>query len=165
MKQVLTTIFACISFAALAQWNTKVEGNGTIKKETRSVNGGFTEIFLSGSSNVELTYGKSSEVQVEGEENILPYIITEVQGNKLVIRTKENVSLQTHKKIIIHASITKLTGASISGSGNINGTGKFENSNETNIKISGSGTIKLNFARINSLKASVTGSGDIILNG
>ncbi len=154
-----------LSLPALAQWPwEKIEGNGQIKKQTRSVSN-YTAISSSGSWDVMIAYGESNSVEVEGDENLLEYIETKVEDGKLSIKSTKNVNLRSKNKITIYVSATRLTGVSLSGSGDIIGQGKFFNDGNGDFKISGSGSIKLSFNKYKSVEVSVSGSGNIHLSG
>jgi hypothetical protein len=58
-----------------------------------------------------------------------------------------------------------MTGVSLSGSGDMIGKGKFENAGNTEVKLSGSGSINIDFDKVNTLDLSISGSGNIRLSG
>lgn len=154
-----------VSLNSMAQWNWfKVEGNGVHKKETREV-GSFTGVVSSGSWDVVLTYGNSSSIQIEGDENLLPYIETVVENGKLNIKTRKKNNIRSKNKIVAHVSISQIKGLYLSGSGDIIGKGDFAYAGTTNVAVSGSGSIKLDFDRFSQIDASVSGSGSITLKG
>lgn len=163
MKKALFTLFTFISVCGLAQWE-KITGNGNMKKETREVSG-FTGIALSGNMNVELSYGTSNSITVEGDENVLPYIETKVEDGVLQVRTKNKTSLNTRNKLIVYVSLTKLTVLKVSGSGNITGNGDFSNDGKTNIALSGSGNINVGMNSFNETAIAISGSGNVTLKG
>jgi hypothetical protein len=164
MKQILIVLFALISINSFAQpWQT-IKGNGEIKKETRQV-GDYSSLSSRGSMNVEIAYGNSNSIVVEADENLLPYIETTVENGKLIIQSKKKVNLKSTSKMVVHVSMTKINSLQLSGSGNINGDGAFSNSGKTDISISGSGNIKLNFNSFSDLDLSVSGSGNMDLKG
>ncbi len=163
MKKALFTLFTFISVCSFAQWE-KVTGNGNMKKETREVSG-FTGIALSGNMNVELSYGTSNSITVEGDENVLPYIETKVEDGVLQVRTKNKTSLNTRNKLIVYVSLTKLTVLKVSGSGNITGNGDFSNDGKTNIALSGSGNINVGMNSFNETAIAISGSGNVTLKG
>ncbi len=163
MKKALFTLFTFISVCGFAQWE-KVTGNGNMKKETREVSG-FTGIALSGNMNVELSYGTSNSITVEGDENVLPYIETKVEDGVLQVRTKNKTSLNTRNKLIVYVSLTKLTVLKVSGSGNITGNGDFSNDGKTNIALSGSGNINVGMNSFNETAIAISGSGNVTLKG
>lgn len=163
MKKLLFAFFAFITLSSYSQWQT-ITGNGNVKKETRDVSG-FTGVSLSGNMNVQLTYGNSNSITVEGDENLLPYIETKVEDGNLVVKSKDRVGLKSRNKLMVYVSLTKLTGLKVSGSGNINGKGDFTNDGKTNISVSGSGNIDVGMNSFNETKIAVSGSGNVTLRG
>ncbi|MDI9365575.1 MAG: head GIN domain-containing protein [Flavobacterium sp.] len=164
MKTVFTALLAIISFNTFAQPWSKIEGNGNIVKDVRTL-GSFTSIGSGGSWDVIISYGTDKNVIVEADENLLPKIITEIKGDKLTIRTENYVNLKSKNKIKIYVSLTKLSGISLAGSGNITGVGNFANDDKTTFSIAGSGNINLNFKSIERVGISIAGSGNVILKG
>ncbi len=162
MKNLLLAFFALISLKSFAQpWET-VKGNGQVKKETREVSN-YASLTSHGSMNVEIAYGNSNKVEVEADENLLPYIETVVEDGQLIIRSKKNVNIKTSSKMVVYVSMTKITSIQLSGSGNINGDGTFSNNGKTEIALSGSGNIKLGFDSFDELDLGVSGSGNMDL--
>ena len=156
MKQQLLLLALLISFTGFTQWNwEKIEGNGQLKKETRSV-GEFSKIGSSGSWDVMVAYGNTCSI---------PYIVTEVEGNHLSIHSKKNTNLQSKNKIVIYVVMNNLSGISLSGSGNIMGEGKFSSDAPLQCSVSGSGNIKMAFNSASSVSMSIAGSGNIQLSG
>lgn len=161
MKKLLFACFAITTLAATAQkWET-IKGNGTMKKESRTV-GNFTAVDSRGSMNVDISYGQGNTISVEADENLLPYIVTKVEGDKLLITT-EKAGISSKNKLVVHITMAKVTGLMVSGSGNITGSGQFSNENTTKLAVSGSGNMKLGFASFSAIDASVNGSGNMEL--
>lgn len=163
MKKLLFFLFALVSIKTFAAWET-IKGNGILKKETRSASDYFG-IQLQGSMNVVIAYGNTNNISVEADENLLPYIETVVENGNLIIRAKNKVNLKSNERLIVYASLTKLTQVTLSGSGNINGNGAFSNSGRTAVKLSGSGNINLGMDAVNELEIAISGSGNVILKG
>ena len=162
MKKILIALFALVSVTAYAQpWQT-IRGNGVTKKETRTVTE-YTSLSSHGSINVEISYGNSNTVQIEADENLLPYIETKVENGKLTVGSKKNVNLKSKSKMIVYVTMNKINSLQLSGSGNINGEGAFSNSGKTSIGVSGSGNINLKFDSFNELDLAVAGSGNMDL--
>src|SRR6478736_6332696 len=136
MKKVF--LFACLaitmnSFAI----GKNIKGNGVLKSETREV-GSFTGLSSGGPMSVEITYGTSSSLKIEGDENILPYIETYVKDGTLKIKVKDLNSVNPKVKLRVQISMTTISAVSQSGSGMISGNGNFENNDATDFSISGS---------------------------
>jgi hypothetical protein len=163
MKKLLFVLFAFIAVSGYAQ-QQKIEGNGNVKKETRQVND-FTGVLVSGSVNVDISYGDSKSITVEGDENILPYIETVVENGNLLVKTKDKVNIRSKNKIIVRASLTTVTRLRVAGSGNITGNGNFSNDSKTEIAVSGSGNINVGMNSFNETKINISGSGNVTLRG
>lgn len=165
MKKLLLTLLILSSLSTFSQswWNSKkVRGNGNITTEKRSV-GSFDEVSVGGFFDVILVSGKEGKLTLEGEENILPYIVTEVKGGNLKIKTKENVNLKTTRKLTITVPFEDIEGASIGGSGNIIAKKTIRGKN-LSFSIGGSGNIKAE-VKAQSVKTAIGGSGNIKLKG
>ena len=164
MKLYLAALtIAAIFSSCYNPFNKTVNGNGNIKTDERNVSG-FTKIKCSGSYNVELTQGTATAVKIETDENILPYIETNVNGDELVIRTQDDVNIRPSDKVKVYITANKLEAFKLSGSGDVTTTNKFTGGDHLDLDISGSGNIHfdVNTPTINS---SISGNGDIYLSG
>ncbi len=162
MQKLMISLFMLISISAFAQPWQNITGNGNIKKETRQVTG-FTSLSSHGAMEVQISYGNSNSIEVQADENLLPYIETTVEGGKLTIKSKKNVNLKSASKITVSVSMTKVNGLQLSGSGNIEGNGNFTSDSKTNMMVSGSGNIKLNSGSFKDLDLALSGSGNMDL--
>ena len=144
-------------------WKT-ITGDGNQKKESRTV-ADFSSLSSHGAIDVKIIYGQSNSISVEADENLLPYIETNVVNGKLIIQTKKNVNLRSRKKMIVSVSMTKINALQLSGSGNIDGNGSFTSDEETKIMLSGSGNIHLSSGSFKDLELAISGSGNIDVKG
>ncbi|MEH6620819.1 head GIN domain-containing protein [Maribacter arcticus] len=166
MKKLSVLLFTgLITLSCSAQWGKTIKGNGnnvTIERST----GDYEGIAVSGWFDVDLVAGNEGKVTLQGEENLLEYIITEVKDGKLVIKTEKGVNLKTSSwksEIRITVPVESINSVSMSGSGDIVGKTKIK-SDKFSTAMSGSGDITLDIES-NSLSASMSGSGDITLSG
>ncbi len=164
-KSIVVTLVLAITVSCSAQWGKKIKGNGdkvTIERST----GDYDAIAVSGWFDVDLVDGKEGQLTLEGESNLLEYIVTEVKNGKLLIKTENNVNLKPsdwNSGIRITVPVERISAISLSGSGDIVGktilkTDKLETA------MSGSGDITLD-VETGSVSASMSGSGDITLSG
>lgn len=166
MKKLAVLILGLLLTTSInAQWGGKrVKGNGhTVTKERKTAD--YDEINVAGFFNVELVSGNEGNISVKAEENLLEYIITEVKGNQLVIKTKNGYSINTSRgnQIVITVPFEDIDEVTLSGSGDINSKNIIKATNfETSV--SGSGDVNLEIDAT-SIEATVTGSGDLRLNG
>ncbi|WP_369048724.1 head GIN domain-containing protein [Tenacibaculum sp. UWU-22] len=181
MKKTTLTIFVLfcgIMVNAQGWWNTKtIKGNGEITTQSRSTTG-YNKIDIGGSFDVMLIDGKEGEITIKGEENIIPYIITEVNHETLTVKSKENTNIKPTKKIVVTIPFKEIKALSLGGSSNvevkklikgkvmsfaIGGSGSITAVVETTMvrtAIGGSGNINLS-GKTDELKSSVAGSGNI----
>ena len=164
-KQLITTIAILLSITINAQswWNSKkVKGNGNVITKTRSIDS-FDKVSIGGSFDVNLIDGREGKITIEGEENLLPYIETEVKNGKLKVQFKENTNIRTTRKLTITIPFEDIEAVSLGGSGNVTVKKRIEADNAS-FNIGGSGNIIAN-VNANTVKASIGGSGNIKLKG
>ncbi len=166
MKKVaILSLVAVCTISCSAQWGKGIKGNGNTVSIDRSV-GEYDGIAVSGWFDVDLVNGKEGELILEGEENLLKYIITEVENGKLVIKTEKGVNLKPSSwkdGIRITVPVESIDAISLSGSADIVGKTTLKAS-DFKTAMSGSGDITLD-VETESLSASMSGSGDMNLSG
>lgn len=164
MKKLLISFLMLVSLNLSAQsWQT-IKGDGNVKNGNRELSN-FTSLSSKGAIDVQISYGNSNSIQIIADENLLPYLETTVENGKLIIKPKKNININSSSKMVVYVSMTKINSLELSGSGNINGDGAFGNDGKTEIKVSGSGNIKLSAGSFQDLDLLVSGSGKINLNG
>ncbi len=161
MKALVLTVFALVSLSMMAGCK-KIFPEGPAIRETRSV-AGFDKIEAAFSGNVEFVQGPAAKVEVEAAHNIQSYILTEVIADKLVLKTRPNVTIKGGS-VTIYVSNPSLSGATLSGSGNISVHTGITTS-ALSLKLSGSGNIMIPALTATSLKADLTGSGNLSIQG
>jgi len=167
MKKLTLVVVAFLFVSsANAQWwgGKKIKGNGNMTKITRTTSD-YDAIKCAGSFDYILVAGNEGKITIEGEENLLEYIITEVSDGKLKVKTKNNVSLRTsyNKTIKITIPFKDIDEVSLSGSGDLWNEDKIT-SNNLEVSLSGSGDIVLDI-ETTSVDGSLAGSGDMTLKG
>lgn len=160
MKKLFTGMLLMAFLPAFAQFKA-ISGNGNIKTETREV-GTVASVLSHGSLNVHISYGNATSLRVEGEENLLPYVETINDHGTLTVKFKNNISIRTNKGITVYLSMTSIKNLKQSGSGNIDGEGSFTG-DDTELSVSGSGSIHLPKVTFGELKITVSGSGSVLL--
>ncbi len=135
-------------------------------KETRNVRD-FDEIQMRVGGKVYVTQGDKNEVILEGDEDDLAEIETEVERGRLVIKNRRDRGWRwwssDRNRITAYITVKELKGAFVSGSGDIIGQNQIK-TDDFSVSISGSGDIELDLdARYVSSK--ISGSGNIELEG
>jgi hypothetical protein len=139
-----------------------VEGNNKIVTENRSSKiGSFSQIESNGAFDVYIEQSDSYEVKVEGDENILPYILTNKHGDKLVIETESEKCYSNKDAIKVYIKTKQLSYAKLNSSGIIE-CRKLK-SDKLELVLSGSGDINFYNISIIELNATSDGSGKLLL--
>ncbi|WOC40465.1 head GIN domain-containing protein [Polaribacter sp. HL-MS24] len=165
-KFVITSMLLFFSYTMNAQdwWRSKnrIKGNGNQITKTRTVSS-FNEINVGGSFEVILVKGTEGKITIEAEENIIPYIETEVDGDRLKIQYKRNTNIRSTKSVTIRVQIKDLESVSLGGSGKISSEDLIK-AKDFKVNIGGSGNIDLHL-EVQNGSASIGGSGNLILRG
>ncbi len=136
-----------------------IVGSGQIIKEDRSLPA-FDEVLLEGSMNVEILKGDSVKCTVEGDDNVIPLLKTEVSRGRLRIYFKHGMSLTSYTDLKVYLEIPEIKGAYVSGSGDIVFTDVTKEL--VKVEIDGSGDIS-GIGEAETVMAEINGSGDIHL--
>ena len=133
---VLLALPSCI----IDGWDQGISGNGRVVEETRDISG-FTGVHVSSGIDVYLSQGDEFEVVVEADENLQDVIVTEVNGNMLVVKT-DHVSIRSAKSKIVHITLPELSELKISSAGDCVGQNPFSCS-DLRLSISSAGDLSL----------------------
>lgn len=133
----------------------------TITRTTSDYDG----ISCAGSFDYILVAGTEGTIKIEGEENLLEYIITEVKGGTLIIKTRDRINMSTsrNKTIKITIPFKDINSVSLAGSGDLWNEDKITTTN-MKVALAGSGDVILNI-ETSITKANLAGSGDLTLKG
>lgn len=143
-------------------YQERVKGNGNVTTENRTA-GNFEEISTSGVYKVVLQQGSTNSIKVEAENNLLPYIQTEVSGNELEIHTKRGYSIDPTKDITIYITIQQVKKLSASGASGYNSVGTIK-SDHLELSFSGATNAKLDL-KARKLEAGMSGASKLELSG
>ena len=94
----------------------EVRGSGNIQRETRAVNS-FTSISTEGAFEIEVVCQKPQSVEIQGDDNILSLISTEVTNNILHVKSLRSYSVS--EPVVLKISVADLVGISASGAGSV----------------------------------------------
>jgi hypothetical protein len=161
-KLLLLSLFFTLTFTSCHRDNFfGIHGSGATVTQVRPL-GSFNAVELSIDANVILHVDSDYHIVVQGQQNILNVLSTEVHGNELKIKFIRNVS--SHSNITIDVYAPAYASVSISGSGDIHNNESWSIS-DFETSISGSGTIDISGLQTNSIRSSISGSGSITLSG
>lgn len=147
LPSLLLIFFTLLStLTAQSRWGNgdRVKGNGDVQTEDRDISGNFSEVDVCCALKVMLRESNSVSVKVEAEENIIPLIVTEVKGNRLVIKMRNGYSINSTKPMKVFVDMPRLSAIDASGASKVIGAGTFSGS-ELSVSSNGASTVDLAF--------------------
>lgn len=109
-----------------ANFGNGIDGSGNVITEKRNINQEFTKITASTGVNVIVEQGSPTEVEVETDDNLIEYVVTEVENGTLKVKIEGNINLMTTINVRVKTkSISNLessSGSSITSKNILNGT-------------------------------------------
>lgn len=158
MRRILIIILTAVILGSCHS----ISGSGNIISETRHT-GEFHGVKTSGSMDIEVLNSNSPFIKIEADDNVMPYIITNVEDGILNVHLKSNQSYH-NVNVKVYVSAPVFEKLIVSGSGSITAKDTLNNSDKIECKISGSGDIN---AMVDAplIIAAISGSGTITLQG
>lgn len=161
-----TTLLLLIAFIVLVLLSLgctreRIEGNYDLITEERATQE-FSQIVSKGSFNVIIIPDSVTRVFVKAESNILPYLYTETNGERMIIGFENGYNIREHYKVEVFLHTPQLNSISLSGSGRVE-SGKFY-TNDADVNLSGSGNISCAF-EAEDFNATISGSGNLDIEG
>ena len=120
MKRVLLLIVLISLVSGCHRIHSGIAGSGKLQKQKRDV-GSFNSISTEGAFDLEIVCQKPQSLEIEGDDNVLPLVSTEVSNNVLHIKSLRGYSVSKPVKLSI--SVPDLEGISASGAGKIEVSG------------------------------------------
>jgi hypothetical protein len=119
---------------------SRITGSGVGGSEARNADG-FRGVDVSGVFQVEVAAGKEFSVQVQADNNLLPYIRTEVEGGILQIETTESIKSENPMRVLVTApdieSIEAAGSSAVSVTGITNSSFEVDASGNSKVKVEG----------------------------
>ncbi len=126
----------------------------------------FTRISFGVPGKAYVRQGNSQKVELEGPQEALDKIEAQVDGNRLVIRSRErwfNWNWTDNDRITAYITVRDIEALSVSGSGDMIVENRIRAST-LKLAVSGSGSLKIE-TDAGTTEADVSGSGDMVVRG
>jgi hypothetical protein len=94
----------------------EIRGSGKRELQKRNV-APFTSISAEGAFTIEVTCQKDQSLEVEGDDNVLEFVTSDVSGN--ILRLKNTKNYSTNEPVKFRISVPNLEGLSVNGAGRI----------------------------------------------
>lgn len=166
MRNFITAIAALLAVSLISCKRNVVIGKGQSETESRNVST-FSRVHVSAKIKTIIHVDSTAKpsVSLDGYENVLSHIVTEVKDNTLHIRNKERVWLRSKKDIVATVTVPSLSYIGLTGAGDIHVDG-YVNADNVEVDISGAGNVVIDHLNTQKLDAGLSGIGDLdIRNG
>lgn len=160
----LLVVFFLLVISSACSSNT-IEGSGNIISEARQVSG-FDRVTLSGFGDVTIEQGDEESLTVSADDNIMPYVRTEVKNNTLILDFDDkgqNIRFNPTDGIKFSLMIKNLSRIDISGAGSVE-----VNELETErllADLSGAGSLEIGSLTADELVVRHSGAGTVYVSG
>ena len=154
---ITITLGSCI----IDGWNHWISGNGNVIEENRDITG-FSGIHVSSGIDVYISEGNDFDVMVEADENLMDVILTERNGDMLVVKT-DRTSIRSARSKKVHITLPELSEIKISSAGDCEGQTPFK-CDDLRIGISSAGDLMLE-VEANRINLDISSSGDAKMAG
>ncbi len=158
MKKAVLLSLVIVLLAGTSLYAGRLSGD----RETRDLSG-FTKISFGISGNLYINIGSEFKVVLEGDRSDLREVITEVRGDRLVIK-RDKWRFRMNEKVTVYITLPELDALGVSGSGKAEVRDALKG-NDLNFSVSGSGRILTGDLDIDRLGCGISGSGNIYLGG
>jgi Putative auto-transporter adhesin, head GIN domain len=132
---------------------TRVTGSGKVVTESRDVSG-FNGVVVNGAGKLTIDRTGTESLSVTADDNLLPYIVTEVRGGKLYLEFKPNVVPDNVTDLSFNLTVKDLAEIALNGAAAIDA--KNMQADHLTVNLSGAGAVKM---------AGKIGQQNVMLNG
>jgi hypothetical protein len=136
----------------------EVRGSGKIVSENRSIQG-VQGVSLEMSGQLTVKLGDQESLVVTGDDNLMQYIETNVNGGTLTIHQPNNTNLRPSETLRYELTVKSLNSLATSSSGSI--SAPTLQANQMHLDVSSSGGIQLAGIQANTLLVNISSSGDV----
>jgi Putative auto-transporter adhesin, head GIN domain len=115
-KLALLALFVVFATGCIHGHYAEISGSGKRELQKRNV-APFTSISTEGAFTIEVTCQKDVSLEVEGDDNVLEFVTSDVSGN--ILRLKNTKNYSTKEPVKFKISVPNLEGLSVNGAGHI----------------------------------------------
>jgi len=162
MKTLLSiTLLSLFAFTTSAC--NKIKPSKKITTEERTI-GKYEKLSVYDAFDVSVTYGSAtSKITVEANDNLMKYIITELDGDHLVIKLDSKISVKSSATLKINITVPKLTEIKASGASSVEFLNEL-NTNNLTLDLSGASSLTGNL-NLSSCDFDLSGASQIEVTG
>ncbi len=135
-------------------------------KDKRNIKG-FTRISYGVPGTLTVRIGPEFSVVLEGEDDDVERVITEISGDRLIIK-RETFRFRfsdLDERVDVYITLPELEGLGVSGSGRAEIIDDIQDIDDLSLSVSGSGKLTTAGIEVDDLDCSISGSGNILIQG
>ena len=140
----------------------RIKGSKSVISEVRDVHY-FNAIEVNNATDLIVTIGENFHIEVKADDNVVPFLMTEVEDDVLKIYVKKGYALRNVKTQKVYVTMPLLTSISASGASNVSFSNLLEG-DALSIRASGASNVKLE-ADLAYLEVRLSGASDLGISG
>lgn len=137
-------------------------GSGNVIEESRQVSS-FNKVELDGFGEIIITQGSKESLTIEAEDNLIPFITTNIKGNNLEIGYKRGINVTPTKTVRFYLDVKDIHSLSLNGGGSIRSDRLKADTLE--VELNGGGDIEIDDLETDSLIVNFSGAGGFTASG
>ena len=162
MKTITIVLFAAVVLLSGCGGATIVTGSGRVTTENRTVSN-FNSVAFTSAGDLTIVQGDTEALSIEAEDNLIPYIKTEVKAGTLTISGENGNVYNPTKPIRYQLSVKNLHSVDFAGAGNIRSASL--QSDQFHLVLSGAGTVVIDHLEAKNVTSTLSGVGGLTLSG
>ena len=155
MKKVGLILLGILMVVGVSAEVKKIKGTGYLVVHDRQADQSFTRVSVQQSITLYVSQGKTEGITVEADDNIIPYIKTEIKNGQLNIFLDPEVIVRGYTAMNVSVSMPVITDVNVAAAGRLKGSSPFI-VNKLEIVASGAGNVTL---EVKGSKVDVEASG------
>ncbi|NIM00162.1 MAG: hypothetical protein GTN89_04525 [Acidobacteria bacterium] len=156
-------LVSCSSGSNVLLSQQDIYGSGVLDQETRTFAGGCTGVTFAAAGDLDIELGAQEVLWISAEDNLLPYLESNVMGTTLMIQEASGVDLRPSLPVEFDLTISQLDELTHVGVGTIDIDSPA--STQLSLTLSGVGEINANNYSGQVLDVTQTGVGDVRVSG
>lgn len=142
MKKVGLILLGILMAGVVSAGVKKIKGTGYLVVHDRQAEQPFTRVSVQQSITLYISQGKTEGITVEADDNIIPYIKTEIKDGQLNVFLDPEVIVRRYTAMNVSVSMPVITDINVTAAGRLEGSSLFT-VNKLEIVASGAGNVKL----------------------
>jgi len=159
IAMVTVSLLACqiVSLPRGSLGNT-IRGSGRVAEEERAVSD-FRGVELATLGTLHIEVGERESLRIEAEDNLLPYLKSEVRGETLTIEVQSGTNLRTTRPVHYYVTVVDLDSIALSSSGDAEAPDL--ESKLFTVRVSSSGGLQMGDLSCDTFRVEISSSGDV----